>query len=227
MTDIIIYGAGGFARELAWLIEETNEFSVTTRKVVCFVDDDMRRSGERVNGIEILTFAQACAKYPGAGYLIGIGSPAIRKNLSFRAEAAGLRGLSIIHPNVRISKFVDVGIGTIICAGAILTTNIRLGHQVQINLDCTIGHDVVVEDFVTLAPGVHVSGRVYIEQGVYIGTGAVIINGLESKPLKIGAGSIVGAGASVIRDVEPDTTVVGVPAKEKTNKIIMTGLTEC
>lgn len=218
MTNIIIYGSGGFARELAWLIEEVNEFTAITIKVVCFVDDNMKRSGERVNGIEILTFTQACAKYPGAGYLIGVGSPAIRKNLSLRAEAAGLGSLSIVHPSVRISKFVDVGIGTIICAGTILTTNIRLGNQVQINLDCTIGHDVVIEDFVTLAPGVHVSGRVYIEQGSYIGTGAVIINGWENKPLKIGAGSIVGAGASVVMDVEANTTVVGVPAKEKTIK---------
>jgi acetyltransferase-like isoleucine patch superfamily enzyme len=93
-----------------------------------------------------------------------------------------------------------------------------LGCNVQVNLDCTIGHDTVLEDEATLAPGVHVSGRVHIEQGAYIGTGAVIINGSESHFLRIGRHAVVGAGASVIRDVPAETTVVGVPALPRPRK---------
>ncbi|MBP1718669.1 MAG: sugar O-acyltransferase, sialic acid O-acetyltransferase NeuD family, partial [Deltaproteobacteria bacterium] len=106
-----------------------------------------------------------------------------------------------------------IGDGTVICAGNILTTNITLGKQVQINLDCTIGHDVVMEDYVTLAPGVHVSGWVHLGNRVYVGTGAVIINGTEEAPIRIGDDAIIGAGACVIESVAKGLTVTGVPAK--------------
>ena len=85
---------------------------------------------------------------------------------------------------------------------------IRLGNHVQINLDCTVGHDTVMEDYVTLAPGVHISGRVKICKGAYVGTGASVIPNVT-----IGAGATVGAGAVVVRDVPPGETHVGIPAK--------------
>jgi len=82
-----------------------------------------------------------------------------------------------------------------------------------VNLDCTIGHDVVIGDYATLAPGVHISGWVRLERASYLGTGATIINGLEAQPLVIGEGAVVGAGACVTKSVLPGTTVVGVPAR--------------
>ncbi len=66
-----------------------------------------------------------------------------------------------------------MGKGTVICAGCILTTNIKMGNHVQINLDCTIGHDVIMDDYATLAPGVHVSGYVSLGKRVYVGTGQI------------------------------------------------------
>lgn len=112
-----------------------------------------------------------------------------------------------------MSQWVEIGEGTVICAGNILTTNIVLGKQVQINLDCTIGHDVMMQDYATLAPGVHVSGCVHIGKRVYIGTGAVIINGTPDHPLVIEDDAVIGAGAVVTRPVPPGVTVVGVPAR--------------
>jgi acetyltransferase-like isoleucine patch superfamily enzyme len=96
----------------------------------------------------------------------------------------------------------------VITAGCILTNQIRIGAHVHLNLDSTIGHDVLVEDFVTVAPGVHISGNVTLGGGNNIGTGAAIIQGV-----RIGAGSVVGAGAVVTEDVPPDVVAVGVPAR--------------
>ncbi len=118
-----------------------------------------------------------------------------------------------MHPRVECSRWVEIGEGAVICAGNILTVNIVLGRHLQINLDCTIGHDVVMGDFTTLAPGVHVSGWVHCGQRVYMGTGAVILNGTEDSPLTIGDDAVVGAGAVVTRSVPPGVTVVGVPAR--------------
>jgi acetyltransferase-like isoleucine patch superfamily enzyme len=101
----------------------------------------------------------------------------------------------------------------VVCAGSILTTDIAVGNHVQINLDCTIGHDVELDDYATLAPGVHVSGYVSIGRRAYIGTGATIINGTADRRLTIACDAVVGAGACVTRSVESGVTVVGVPAK--------------
>ncbi len=130
-----------------------------------------------------------------------------------KAAEAGLQFTTLIHPNVEMSRWIDVGSGSVICAGSILTTNIKLGLHVQINLDCTIGHDAVLGDYTTLAPGVHVSGWVHVGRRVYIGTGAVIINGTEDAPLVIGDDAVIGAAACVVKSVPPGLTVVGVPAK--------------
>jgi len=73
---------------------------------------------------------------------------------------------------------------------------------------CTVGHDAIIEDFVTLYPGVHVSGNVYLEEGAEIGTGTAIIQGV-----RVGAWTTVGAGAVVVKDLPPGVVAVGVPAK--------------
>jgi serine acetyltransferase len=101
----------------------------------------------------------------------------------------------------------------VICAGNILTTNIVLGQHVQLNLDCTVGHDVVMGDYTSLAPGVHISGCVHLGNRVYIGTGAVIINGTQDDPIVIGDDVVIGAGACVTKSVADGLTVVGVPAR--------------
>jgi sugar O-acyltransferase (sialic acid O-acetyltransferase NeuD family) len=130
-----------------------------------------------------------------------------------KARAMGFSFETIIHPRVERSNRIKIGIGTIVCAGNILTVDISLGEHVQINLDCTIGHDVVLGDYTTLAPGVHVSGWVSLGKRVYIGTGAVILNGTKESPLIIGDDAVIGGGACVTKSVAEGVTVVGIPAK--------------
>jgi sugar O-acyltransferase (sialic acid O-acetyltransferase NeuD family) len=208
---VLIYGAGGFGREIAWLAD-----TATSRKtVVAFVDDQPTGTTPSIRGVPVLSFDDATARYPGAGIVVAVGAPSARRRLAERAIAAGLVPTTLVHSGVAMSPFVEIGAGSVVCAGCILTTDIRLGRQVQINLDCTIGHDVVIEDYATLAPGVHVSGYVHLSAGCYVGTGACIINGTSDEPLQIGADSVVGAGAVVTRAVVAGTTVVGVPARAR------------
>lgn len=115
---------------------------------------------------------------------------------------------NIVADNVKYSKNVTFGKGNIICASNILTVNVEIKDFVIINLDCTVGHDAIIEDFVTIYPGVHVSGNVQISNHTEIGTGSCLIQNV-----KIGANVIVGAGSVVIKDLPKNCTAVGVPAK--------------
>jgi sugar O-acyltransferase (sialic acid O-acetyltransferase NeuD family) len=211
---LVIYGGGGFAREVAWLAEQQRETGGELEPV-CFIDDATHESGCLLNGLPVFALAEAAARFAGAAMVVAVGNPKTRELLSDKGREAGFEEALLVHPRVERSRFVSLGVGTVICAGNILTTNIELGRGVQLNLDCTVGHDVVMEDFATLAPGVHVSGWVTLRRGAYVGTGATIINGTKDKPLVLGANCIVGAGACVTRDVPDGATVVGVPARSK------------
>lgn len=215
MTNIAIFGSGGFAREVAWLAQthrsaETDQIT----NLLCFIDDDKSKQDSILNGIPVLSLQDAHKRFPTALIVGGIGSPIIREKTMLRAAAYGFAFGTLIHNTVIRSDFITTGIGCVICAGCILTVNITMGNHVQINLDSTIGHDVALGDFATLAPGVHVSGYVKIGKRVYIGTGANIINGTLEEPLVIADDVTIGAGACVTKSIlEPGVTVVGVPAK--------------
>ena len=107
-----------------------------------------------------------------------------------------------------ISNRVNIGEGCIICAGNIITVDITIGNHVILNLDCTVGHDAKIYDYVTINPSVNVSGNTVVGECCEIGTGTKIIQGK-----KIMNNIIVGAGATVVKDLVEIGTYVGCPAK--------------
>jgi sugar O-acyltransferase (sialic acid O-acetyltransferase NeuD family) len=210
--QIAVYGAGGFAREVAWLVQTCNSGG-ERYQIVCFIDDNQITHGTMLNDVPVVSLKSARQQFPQASVVGGIGTPKTRQHVMEKADALGFEFETIIHPRVERSPWIEIGAGTVICAGNILTTNIILGQHVQINLDCTIGHDVVMGDYATLAPGVHISGCVHLGRRVYVGTGAVIINGTQEEPIVVEDDVVIGAGACVTKSIPAGLTVVGVPAK--------------
>jgi len=211
MSDIkriAIIGAGGFAREVLDIFDAVNAIEPRYEVLGFIVDPEYGKPGEIVNGKPILGAFDWLAENNDVLCLCAVGAPEHRFKLVRRAIEVGARFCSVIHPSVIRSQWLEIGEGTIITAGCILTNQIKIGNHVHLNLDCTIGHDAVLHDYTTLAPGVHISGNVVLQEGCYIGTGANII---EKKT--IGAWSIVGAGSTITKDVPPNTTVVGVPGR--------------
>ncbi|MFL5607956.1 MAG: acetyltransferase [Gemmatimonadaceae bacterium] len=206
---LVIYGAGGMARELAWQAESCPEIG----RVVALLDDDPAEHGRVVNDIAVMGLPEARRRFPDARFVVGIGDPHHRQRMAERIAATGGTFATLLHPRVERSRWIEIGDGTVICAGSILTTNIVLGRHVQINRSCDVGHDVIMGDYATLGPGVRVSGRVRIGARAYLGTGATVINGTADTPLLIGDDAVVGAGACVVRPVAAGTTVMGVPAR--------------
>lgn len=209
MKDLIIFGASGFGREVAWLVERINKLSPTWN-LLGFMDDNDMIQGKEINGYPVLGKSADVAHYPDAYFVCAVGASKIREKIIDRLKQVdpNVRFGTLIDPSVEMSDLVTVGEGTIICAHTMITVNISIGSHVIINLDCTIGHDAILHDFATLYPSVNVSGMTEIGHCSELGTGMQIIQGK-----KVGDRSIVGAGAVVVKDIPSNCTAVGSPAK--------------
>lgn len=209
-SKIVILGAGGLAREVYWVFCDLNSKSEGGWQVLGFIDENPANWGQSLCGILILGDFQwfETADKNELKTICAVGSPEARKTMVEKAERIGLSFCTIIHPSVQLSRYVEIGVGTVITAGCILTTQIKIGNHIYLNLDTTVGHDVIIEDFVNVNPGCHISGNVTLREGADLGTGAVVLQGIT-----IGKWSVVGAGAVVIEDIPDNVVVAGVPAR--------------
>ena len=209
MKDLIIFGASGFGREVAWAVERLNKVTPTWN-LLGFMDDADDIQGTEINGYKVLGKTADVGIYPDAYFVVAVGASRTREKIvtNMKTVNPSIKFGTIIDPSVEMSDLVTIGEGTIICAHTIITVNIEIGAHVIINLDCTIGHDAVLQDFVTLYPSVNVSGITNIGHAVELGTGMQIIQGKT-----VGDYSIVGAGAVVVKDIPAKCTAVGSRAK--------------
>ncbi len=210
MKKIVIYGAGGFGREVQWLIERIND-KKPTWEIIGYLDDGVK-VGTEVNGHVVLGGLDALKEYDESlSITCAVGSANTRKKIIDSINQLGnYQFPNLIEPSVYICDSVLIGKGNIICAGNIFTVNINIKDFVIVNLSCTVGHDVEIDSFVTIYPGVNVSGCVNVGECVELGTGSKIIQGK-----RICTDVIVGAGAVVVNDINERGTYIGVPAKMK------------
>ena len=209
-SRLYIFGSGGSGREIAWLAEQCWGGAVES----IFLVDQHAYLSDPVNGVRVMLVADVVPD-EADHFVIAIGDPAIRRRAVASCLGAGLLPATLVHPRVEMSDRVEVGQGSVICAGSIATADVVLGHHVHVNVACTISHDVCLGDYATLSPGVHISGNVDIGKDVFIGTGANIINGRSGAPLVIGDGAVIAAGACVTNSVEAGSLMAGVPAVRK------------
>lgn len=209
MKNLIIIGAGGLGREVAWLVERINARSPEWN-ILGFVESDPKKKHQRINGYSVLGGDEVLEEYPDVYVVCAIAAPEIRKKIvsCIQKTMPYVKFATLIDPTAEMSRWVTIGEGTIICAHAIVSVNTTIGSHVIIDWDSTVGHDSVISDFVTAYPSVNISGNTMIGQCSEVGTGTQIIQGK-----KIGACAIIGAGSVVVKDIPPKCTAVGVPAK--------------
>jgi sugar O-acyltransferase (sialic acid O-acetyltransferase NeuD family) len=209
---MVVVGAGGFAREVEWLISEINHVA-PTYEISGFVVSDVRMLGEHDSTDRVLGDLNWLHEHRGEfdAATIGIGSPAARCTIgaTLRERHPDLELPALVHPSVRYDEETcAVGAGVLLCAGTIATVNVVFEDFSMVNLACTVGHEARIGRGAVLNPTVNISGGVTLEESVLVGTGAQIL-----QYVTVGAGAIVGAGAVVTKSVEPGVTVVGAPAK--------------
>lgn len=213
MKKLAILGAGGFARELAWLVRDINRVR-PTYEFVGFVVSDLPLLGERDSRDAVVGDFGWIERNAGSGLqalAIGIGAPAVRLRMGdeLSERFPTLEWPALIHPSAIFDKSSSrIGRGTIICARAAATVNFVLEDFAKVDVGCTIGHETVMRKASCLNPGVNLAGGVEIGRAALIGIGAQVL-----QYLRVGDGAVVGGGAVVTKEVAAGSTVVGVPAR--------------
>src|SRR5690349_20285355 len=183
MRSIGIFGSGGFGREVLSLLDDAG----LGNRVSAFFETDEIWRDRTVSGLPVLPASQFDPAR--TEMILAIGNPAGRRSVrdSLPNET---HYPTIVHPSVIRGRSVELGKGAVVCAGCILTCDIQIDAHVQLNLCTTVGHDCVLEDFVTTAPAVNLSGRCKIGASTYLGTNASLREGLSIAP-----GTVIGMGA--------------------------------
>ena len=212
MEKIVIIGAGGYASEAAWVLEEMNKSgSVDHRwQILGYADNDVTTKGQLVYDYEILgTPLEIAKQYQGDNlwYYCAIGNNVSRAAIAKDMDRLGWQAATLIHPSVVRARKVAIGEGAYIGAGSILCPNSTIGRHVIINTRVTVGHDSVLADFSQVCPGAQINGFCKVGQGALIGSNASIFPGKS-----VGDDAVVGANSQVIRSVKAGATVNGVPA---------------
>jgi sugar O-acyltransferase (sialic acid O-acetyltransferase NeuD family) len=213
---LVIVGPGGFGRETAELVRAISAAdqaggAAPRWGLVGFLDDDEERWGTEVSGARVLGGLDALADLPDARVVVCTGHPgdfSSKARIVARLGLAPERYATLVDPRAVIPPSCRLGEGTVVLAGVVATTDVRIGAHVAIMPQAVFTHDDRLDDFVTVGAGVRLAGTVHVQAGAYLGSGCLI---RESRT--IGAGALVGMGAVVARDVPPGEVWAGVPAR--------------
>ncbi|HSE06677.1 MAG TPA: NeuD/PglB/VioB family sugar acetyltransferase [Methylomirabilota bacterium] len=206
MSDrLLILGAGGHGRAVADLARACG-FTVagfTDRASVA------GGPGSPVLGTDAELAALIRAQRIDGG-IVGVGNTAMarRAQLYDVLVAAGIRRPALVHPRAIASPSAEVGAGSVVFAGSVLGSEVRISVNAVLYSGVVVEHECAIEAHAYLSPGVVLSGQVMVGAGAFLGVGAVVLPGL-----RIGAGAVVAAGAVVTADVPAGRTVMGVPAR--------------
>jgi sugar O-acyltransferase (sialic acid O-acetyltransferase NeuD family) len=193
-----IIGAGGFGREVFWSLSP-----IERNNTVFFVNDEYW-DNSNPNILPLSLFETD--KYE---LVVAIGDPYARKMI-IESLPKKTKFFTHIHPSVQIlGDDIEIGRGSIICAGSVLTTNIKIGEHAHLNLQTTIGHDTTIGDFFTTAPGAKISGNCKIGDRVYVGTNASIREKIE-----ICDDVTIGLNAGVVKNIYEQGVYGGTPCKK-------------
>jgi len=203
---ICIVGAGGCGRDVACCLQDClSVVGMDVCKSACFLVDDKYYELSEVMGMEVIRRSQFNPTMYNV--VVAIGDSKQRKKVvqSFPQDTTFT---TIIHPSTIISRWVEIGKGSVIAAGSILTCNIKIGMHAQININTTITHDFIAGDYFTTAPSVNISGNCTFGECVYLGT-----NSSTREKVSICSNAVIGMGSVVVKNIVREGIYVGNPAE--------------
>lgn len=204
---LVIVGGGAHGREIITIVRDINRAAPTFDLLGVLADgywDEPLLHGlgvARIGAVAELVEREV-------EYVIAIGDGGARRDLDRMATAAGREAATLVHPAATLGPTVTYETGFVAFPGVRVTTDVRFGRHVHLNVNATVNHDCVVASYVTLSPGAALAGRVTAGEGCTLGMSSSVL-----PRITVGAYATVGAGAVVVRDVPDGTVVAGVPAR--------------
>jgi sugar O-acyltransferase (sialic acid O-acetyltransferase NeuD family) len=204
VKNIVVFGCGGHAKVVIDILEKMELYNIIG------IIDSYVTAGTNVYGYEVLGDETKLAHLEADGGIVGIGDNFIRSNMVQKIKdiSKDFNFISAIHPSSIIAKGVECGEGTVVMPGAILNSDSKIGEHCIINTKASVDHDCIIEDFVSLAPGVTIGGNVNIGKHSVISIGSSVIHSV-----KIAEHTVIGAGSIVLKDIDSQVIAYGTPAK--------------
>lgn len=204
---VLVWGAGGHGKVTVDALLASGEWEVAG-----ILDEDEKKSGTEVLGVKVFSLeggvVEAARKLDCGRVAVAIGDNYARFEKFQQLRRAGLTAVNVVHPSAHVSRFVKMGEGVTILAGATINPGTTVEDNVCVNTSASVDHDNYLERSCHIFPNATLTGGVRIQEFAYVGTGAVIAPNLIVEKY-----SYVGAGAVVLANVGLGTIVFGVPAK--------------
>lgn len=203
--DLIIIGSGGHARSIIDVAIAQDKYNI----IGCVSNEKVGK--EVAYSIKVIgddSILEDIFSSDVKNCFVAIGNNLIRKKIYSKLIDIGFSIVNIISPNSIISPASKIGSGVCVLHNSFIGVNVEIGDNTIINSSVSIDHDCKIGNHCHIAPGVAMSGTVLVEDGTHIGTGSSIIDGVS-----IGKWSYAGAGSVIVKDVESNILVYGVPAR--------------
>lgn len=207
MKNIYVIGAGGFGRELIWWIKDINKVKPTW-KIMGFLDDDPHALDEYECDYKVVGSIKDWQPKEDEEFALALGSPALKRKIVDIMKAKGAKFATVIHPTAMLSEFAHYGEGFIMFPNSKLSANSTVGDFVTL-LSSPIGHDTLVGDYSVISGNCSVVRNVVIGKDVFLAAGVCI-----AQDVHIGDGAYLGLGSVILKDVEPNATMFGNPARK-------------
>ncbi len=203
--DILIIGAGGHGKVVLEILRAGRQHNP-----IGFLDADPSLANTTVSNLPVYGHLNLLPKLKGKakGAIVAIGDNRARQGYAQKLHAAGMELIRAIHPGAIVASTAKIGRNVVVAAGAVIGTDAVVADSAIINTGALIDHECDIGEAAHVAPGVALAGRVRVGTGAFVGLGSRVI-----QCLTIGDWSTVGAGAVVLKDVPPNATAVGVPAR--------------
>ena len=197
---VYIIGAGGHAKVVI--------AALLANSVSCVgvFDDDSSLWGKKILDIPILGAVEELRDLPSTLAVNAIGNNSTRRAICERFE--NVNWLTVIHPHTWIHSSVKIGCGSVVFAGSVIQPDTVIGKHSIINTSASVDHDCVIGDFCHIAPGCHIAGGVKIGNEVFLGIATAVI-----PYVSIVSNTVIGAGATVIENIDNAGVYIGTPAR--------------